>query len=186
MSQELSFTTELVNQGIKAERECHKLQALLDDKFLRTTFKWCPDKDEIVIFKRKRERKIIQDDNDEDDEDDEPEVKPKHSVRFKKEDNDSDNDNDENNNNIADNTNNNTADNDNDNDDGEEDEDLIRHLTNISQQLRNVPITWEDAPQSPWSQHEDHVEQNPVIVLNIVEPVQIQHLYTPEGVGLFF
>jgi hypothetical protein len=140
------------------------------------------------LYKRKRERTVIHDDNDEDDdEDDEPIVKPKFSVLFKREDND--NGNDEDNDNDVDNTNNNTndntADSDNDNDYDEEDEDLIRHLTNFSQQLQNVPVTWGDEPQTPWSQHEDHVEQNHVIVPNFTDPVVIPNLYTPQGVGLY-
>jgi hypothetical protein len=51
----------------------------------------------------------------------------------------------------------------------------------------------EDEPQSPWSQHQDHVEQNQehveqnhVIVPNITEPIEIPYLYTPEGAGLYF
>jgi hypothetical protein len=104
---------------------------------------------------------------------------------FKKED-DNNNDNDEDNNNNVDNTNNNTSDNaavgDDDNDNDEEDEDLIHHLSHFSQQLQNVPVTWGDEPQSPWSEHEDHVEQNHVIVPTITEPVVIPYMYTPEGV----
>jgi hypothetical protein len=58
--------------------------------------------------------------------------------------------------------------------------------------LSDVPVTWDDVPQSPWSQHQepvehpDPVQQNNVIVPNIVEPVHIPHLYTPQGVGLYF
>jgi hypothetical protein len=69
MSEE-SFTTELVNQGMKAERECQKLQALLNNKIPNSTFKWCREKDEILLYKRKRERHVIHDDNDEDDDED--------------------------------------------------------------------------------------------------------------------
>jgi hypothetical protein len=54
---EASFTTELINQGMKAERDYQKLQALLDDKIPNSTFKWSQDKNEILLFKRKRERK---------------------------------------------------------------------------------------------------------------------------------
>jgi hypothetical protein len=46
--------------------------------------------------------------------------------------------------------------------------------------------TWGMEPQSPWSQHEDHVEQNHVIVPNIVGPIVVPNLYTLQGVGLFF
>jgi hypothetical protein len=185
MSEEL-LTTQLVNQGMKAEREFQKLQALLNNEIPNSSFKWCPEKDEILLFKKKRERHVIRDDNDEDDEDDEREVKPKHNVLFKKEDDDNDNGN-------ADQNNNNNNVNDNADEDGEEDEDLIRHLSRFSQQLRDVPVTWEEEPQSPWSQHQEHVEQNQehveqnnVIVPSITEPIEIPYLYTPEGVGLYF
>jgi hypothetical protein len=123
------------------------------------------------LFKRKREREVIRDDNEEDDEDDdEPIVKPKLSVLFKKEDNDNDN---------ADNVN------DNADEDGEEDLDLLQHLS-TNEMLQHLDPTWGMEPQSPWSQHEDHVEQNHVIVPNITEPVVIPNLYIPEGVGLCF
>jgi hypothetical protein len=181
----MSFTQEIFKQSQKVEQECQKLQALLDDKLPRVTFKWNKNKDEILLFKRKRQRTVIRDDNpenDEDDEDDEPIVKQKLDVLFKKEDNNNDND-DQNNNNV----------NDNADEDSEEDEDLIRFLSGFSQQLQDVPVTWEGAPQSPWSQHQEpmeqnqeHVQQNHVIVPNIVEPIQIPYMYTPEGVGLFF
>jgi hypothetical protein len=164
---------------MKAERECQKLQALLNNKIPSSTFKWCSEKDEILLFKiekRKRERVIIHDDNDEDDEEDEPEVKPKLDVLFKREEDDNDNDNADHNNNV----------NDNADEDDEDDEDLIRHLSRFSQQFRDVPVTWGDEPQSPWSQHQEHVEQNHVIVPSITEPIAIPNLYTPQGVGLYF
>jgi hypothetical protein len=129
--------------------------------------------------KRKRERHVIHDDNDEDDEDDEddePEVKPKHNVLFKREEEDNDDDNADHNNNV----------NDNDDEDDEEDEDLIYHLSRFSQQWRDVPVTLGDEPQSPWSQHQEHVEQNHVIVPSITEPIVVPNLYTQEGVGLYY
>jgi hypothetical protein len=43
---ETSFTTELINQGMKTERECQKLQALLHDKIPHSTFKWDKEKDD--------------------------------------------------------------------------------------------------------------------------------------------
>jgi hypothetical protein len=176
---EASFTTELINQGMTAERECQKLQALLDDKIPHSTFKWDKEKNEILLFKTKRNRHVLHDDNSEDDDDDdEVEIKPKHNVLFKKEDDDNDSDNTNNNNN-----NNNVNDNVDDNDNDEEDEDLIRHLLHFSQQLQNVLITWGDEPQSPWSQHEEAAEQNTLVVPLATEPVP--NLYTPQGVGLF-
>jgi hypothetical protein len=51
--------------------------------------------------------------------------------------------------------------------------------------LENVSVTWGDEPQSPWSQHEEHVEQNTLIIPLATEPV-VPSLYTPEGVGLCF
>jgi hypothetical protein len=98
-----SFTTELVNQGMKAERECQKFQALLDDKIPNSTFKWCQDKNEILLYKRKRERTVIHNDNDEDDDEDEPEVKPKHDILFKRDEDDNDDDNDDQDDNADDN-----------------------------------------------------------------------------------
>jgi hypothetical protein len=178
MSEE-SFTTELVNQGMKAERKCQKLQALLNNKIPSSTFKWCPEKDEILLFntqKRKRERHVIHDDNDEDDEEDEPEVKPKLDILFKREEEDNDNDNADHDDNV----------NDNDDEDDEEDEDLIYHLSRFSQQLQDVPVTWGDEPQSPWSQHQEHVEQNTLIIPLATQPIAVPNLYTPQGVGLYF
>jgi hypothetical protein len=188
MSEE-SFTTELVNQGMKAERECQKLQTLLNNKVPSSTFKLCPEKDELILFntqKRKRERHVIHDDNDEDDEEDDPEVKPKLDVLFKKEDDDNDNGNADHNNNVNDNDDQHDNASDNDDEDVEEDEDLIRHLSRFSQQLQNVPVTWGDEPQSPWSQHQEHAKQNHEIVPSITEPIAIPNLYTPEGVGLYY
>jgi hypothetical protein len=147
------------------------------EKIPHSTFKWDKEKNEILLFKQKRNRNVLRDDNDDSDEDDEPQVKPKHNVLFKKEDDDNNNDN------AANNDDNNDNDNVDDNDDDEEDEDLIRHLANFSQQLQNVPITWGDAPQSPWSQHEEAAEQNTLVVPLATEPVP--NLYTPQGVGLF-
>jgi hypothetical protein len=71
-----SFTQDIFKQSQKVQ----KLQALLHDKLLNVTFKWCPDKDEILLYKtqkRKRERVVVHDDNaEDDDEDDEPVVVP--------------------------------------------------------------------------------------------------------------
>jgi hypothetical protein len=155
-----TFTQEIFKQSQKVEEECQKLQALLTDKIPNTTFKCCPDNDEILLYKtqkRKRERVLIHDDNDEDDEDDEPEVKPKQSSVFKQEDDNNEND-----------------------DDSEEDEDLIHHLSRFAQPLQNVRVRWGDEPQSPWSQHEEHAEQTSVLVPSITEPVAVPNLYTPE------
>jgi hypothetical protein len=101
-------------------------------------------------------------------------VKPKVDVLFKKEDND--NDNADQNNNV----------NDNDDEDDEEDEDLIRFLSNFHQQLQDVPVTWGDESQSPWSQHQEHTEQNHVIVPSITEPIVVPNFYTTEGVGVYY
>jgi hypothetical protein len=174
-------TKELLNQSMKTERECQKLQALLHDKLPNVAFKWSPENDELLLFKtekKKRQRTVIHDDNPEGDENDEPEVKPKLDILFKREDDDNDND--------TNNVNDNDTVNANDNDEDDNDENLIEFLSNFSQQLQNVPVTWGDKSQSPWSQYEEPAEQNHVIVPNITEPIQIPYLYTPEGVGLYF
>jgi hypothetical protein len=165
-----SFTKELLNQSMKVERECQKLQALLNDKIPNVTFKWSPEDDEILLFKtekRKRQRTVIHDDNPEDDEDDEPEIKPKLDVLFKREEGDNYDDNTDYDNNANDNDD--LDDNTNDNDDEEEDEDLIRHLSRFSQQLQDVPVTWGYELQSPWSQHQ---EQN-TLLINIVYMLRV-------------
>jgi hypothetical protein len=190
MSQK-SITRKLRKQGMKTERECSKLQSLLNDNFPRSTFKWDKENDEIILFKQKRQRIVIHDDNG----DNEPEIKPKRDVLFKREDedsDDSDDDKDQNNNNIVvDNTNNNNNNNiiESDNDD-DNDENLAEFLLHFSQQLNDVPVTWGEEPQSPWSQHQEVVEQpvpaqQNVTIGNIVEPIQIPNLYTTQGVGLF-
>jgi hypothetical protein len=88
-------------------------------------------------------------------------VKPKHSSVFKRHEDDNDEDDDE-------------------------DEDLIQHLSRFQQELQNVPVTWGSEPQSPWSQPEEYLEQNRVIVPSITEPVLVPNLYTPQGVGLYY
>jgi hypothetical protein len=131
-----NFTPEIFEQKEIAERECQKLQALLDEQMTNMSFIFAVENDEIVIlsnslydkFKRPGEEiVIIEDDNDKDDDnddDDEPEVKPKQSSVFKRHEDDNDEDHDE-------------------------DEDLIEHLSHFQQQLQNVPVTWGDESQSP-------------------------------------
>jgi hypothetical protein len=165
-----NFTPEIFEQKEITEKECQKLQALLDEQMPNTSFIFAPEDDEIIIldnsvyekFKRPREEIVINDD-DEDDDEDEPEVKPKHDVLFKKDEDDNDDDNDN-------------------ADDNDEDEDLIHHLSRFTQQLQEVPVTWGDEPQSPWSQHQ---EQNTLIVPLATESV-VTNLYTQQGVGLYF
>jgi hypothetical protein len=166
MSQEVTVN-QVVKQGVVAERECLKLQTLLDVKFPGCTMIWKKENKELVLsttHKRKRNRKVVYDDNDEDDDNDEPETKPKRDVLFKREDDDSDSDKDEHNNNIVESD-----------DDNEEELILIDEL-----EPEHVPVTWGEEPQSPWSQHVDNLQ-----IATTVEH-DIQPLYTPVGVGLYF
>jgi hypothetical protein len=120
------FTPEIFEQKEIGEKECQKLQALLDEQ-----------SDEVIIldnsvydkFKRPREDNDENDNNNdnEDDDEDEPEVKPKVDVLFKREEDDNDDDN----HNHDDNA-----------DDNDEDEDLIHYLSRFAQQLQDVPVTW--------------------------------------------
>jgi hypothetical protein len=158
-----TFTQEIFEQSKKLEKECQKLQALLDEQMPNTSFIFAREDDKIIIlsnsvyekFKRPREEIVIHEDDDEDDDnedDDEPEVKPKHSSVFKRHESD---------------------------DEDEEVEDLLQN------ELLNVfdPATWGMEPQSPWSQHE---EQNTLVVPLATEPVAVPNLYTPQGVGLYY
>jgi hypothetical protein len=144
MSEE-TFTPEIIEQKEITEKECQKLQALLDDKMPNHSFIFAPESDEVIIlnssvydkFKRPREEIVILED-DKDDDEDEPEVKPKLDVLFKREEDDNDDDNHDHDDNTDDNYNH--DDNADDNDD--EDEDLIPHLSNFQQQLQDVPVIW--------------------------------------------
>jgi hypothetical protein len=129
---EASFTTELINQGMKAERECQKLQALLNQQMPDHSFIFAPEDDEIIILdnlyheKLKRQREeIVEDDNEDDD--DAPEVKSKQNSVFKRHEDD--------------------------NDEDDEVEDLLQN------DLLDAfdPTTWGIEPQSPWSQHTDNL-----------------------------
>jgi hypothetical protein len=170
-----NFTPEIFEQKEVAERECQKLQALLDEQMPNCSFIFAPEDDELIIlsnsvydkFKRPREEIVIheddndddnEDDNDDDNEDDDdvPEVKPKQSSSFKRHEDNND----------------------------EDDEDEVGELLDNELLQAFDPVTWGMEPQSPWSQHEEAAEQNTLVVPLATEPVP--NLYTPQGVGLCF
>jgi hypothetical protein len=81
---EVTFTPEIFEQKDKVLEECLKLQALIDEEMLNTTFIWCSDECEVNIIpdvfrkqKRTREEKVAEEDEED------VEVKPKHNVIFK-------------------------------------------------------------------------------------------------------
>jgi hypothetical protein len=165
------FTPEIFEQKEVAEKECQKLQALLNKQMPDHSFIFAPEDNEIIILdnlyldkiKRPREIVIHEDDNDDDDDDNEdddvPEVKPKQSSVFKRHEDD--------------------------NDEDEEEEDKLADLLDNELLAAFDSQTWDIAPQSPWSQHNEPAQQNHLLVPTTTEPV-IPHLYTPQGVDLYF
>jgi hypothetical protein len=175
-----NFTPEIFEQKDVAERECQRLQKLLDEQMPNYSFIFAPEDDEIIILdnlyheklKRQREEVVIHedddenddnvDDNDDDNEDDNDELKIKpHTFKRHEDDNDED-----------------------------EDDNVGELLDNELLQAFDSQ-TWGMEPQSPWSQHteasqqyQEFTQQNTLFVPLSSEP--IPNLYTPQGVGLFF
>jgi hypothetical protein len=84
---EVTFPPEIFEQKNKVQEECRKLQALLDDKVLDTTFILCSDELDINIIPDVfRKEKSIREENvaeDDEEEDEDFEIKPKQNVIFK-------------------------------------------------------------------------------------------------------
>jgi hypothetical protein len=126
-------------------------------------FVFAPEDDEILIlsnsvydkFKRPREEIVIDEDDEDDDNEDDDEPEVKPQHSFKRHE-----------------------------DDNDDDEDEVGELQDNELLQAFDPTTWGMEPQSPWSQHEEHEQQNTLLVPLATEPV-VPSLYTPEGVGLY-
>jgi hypothetical protein len=87
---EIMFSSVLLNQRTKVEKECKKLQALIDIETSETLFIWSPDANSVnIVPDIFRKNKKIREDEDEDDDDDDDDDNhdgnvPKNSLPKKK------------------------------------------------------------------------------------------------------
>jgi hypothetical protein len=168
---ESHFTPEIFEQKDVAEKECQKLQALLDQQMPNHSFVFAPEDNEIIIInllyheKLKRQRKQIvihEDDDDDDNENDNDKLKIKpHTFKRHEDDNDED-------------------------DDNVNDNDELGDLLDNELLSAFDSQTWEMEPQSLSSQHTEASQHNDNLLVPTTTEPDIPNLYTPQGVGLYF